>query len=55
MSRSWICAKCNQPILGTQLFTRAVVPRRGPDRGVASGEVLVPKNETDCKKPQTGQ
>jgi len=53
MTRPWTCAKCDQPILKTQLFTTAIVAGRPPKPGVASGKVLVHKNEKDCKRPWT--
>jgi len=40
MSEHWICAKCDQPILKSQPFTRAIVPGRSPKPGVVSGKVL---------------
>jgi hypothetical protein len=53
MSQHWTCAKCGQPILKSQPFTRAIVPGRAPTPGVASGKVLVHKNERDCNRPVT--
>jgi hypothetical protein len=53
MRQHWTCAKCDQPILKSQPFTRAIVPGRAPKPGVDSGKVLVHKNESDCRKPQT--
>ena len=50
MSRSWTCAKCDQPILKGQPFATAIVPGRPSKLGVVSGKVLVHKNEEDCKK-----
>jgi hypothetical protein len=53
MRRHWICAKCEQPILRGQPFTRAIVPGRLPKPGVVSGKVMVHKNERHCEKAQT--
>ena len=45
------CARCDQPILKGQPFTTAIVPGRLPNPDVVvSRNILVHKNEEDCKK-----